>query len=137
VRGLIVSISCLSLLAACSGKQPEAADTGTTTETASVAPVSNGEKVFAKCMACHSLEAGKNLIGPSLHGIVGRKAASLEGFMYSDAMKASGIIWTEDQLSEYLTQPQKKVPGTRMSFPGLPTEQDRTDVIAYLKDKAK
>lgn len=141
VRGLFVSISCLSLLAACSGKQPESVDAGNeslaSATTTSAAPASAGEKAFAKCQACHSLEAGKNLIGPSLHAIVGRKAASVEGFLYSDAMKASGITWTEDQLSEYLTQPQKKVPGTRMSFPGLATEQERTDIIAYLKDKAK
>jgi cytochrome c len=83
------------------------------------------------------LETGKNLIGPSLHGIIDRKAASIPGFTYSAAMKASGLAWSEDQLSKFLEHPQLAVPGTRMSFPGLADAKDRSDVIAYIKEKSK
>src|SRR5215467_15970876 len=96
-----------------------------------------GEKIFAKCKACHTVEAGKNKVGPSLAGVVGRKAGTAEGFNYSDAMKNSGLTWDEATLNTYLTGPKKLVPGTKMAFPGLPNEQDRLDVIAYLKSAAQ
>ena len=92
-----------------------------------------GEKVFKKCAACHSVEAGKNKVGPSLHGVVGSPAGSVEGFKYSDAMKESGLVWDEATLDSFLTKPKDVVPKTRMAFPGLKDEQDRQDVIAYLK----
>ena len=97
----------------------------------------NGEKIFAKCKACHTVEAGKNKVGPSLAGVVGRKAGTAEGYNYSDAMKNSGLTWDEATLNTYLTGPKKLVPGTKMAFPGLPNEQDRLDVIAYLKSAAQ
>ena len=93
----------------------------------------NGEKIFAKCKACHTVEAGKNKVGPSLAGVVGRKSGMAPGFNYSDAMKNAGLTWDEATLNTYLTNPRKLVPGTKMAFPGLPQEQDRLDVIAYLK----
>jgi cytochrome c len=92
-----------------------------------------GKQIFAKCQVCHSIEAGVNKIGPSLHAVVGRKAGTLPGYNYTDAMKNSGFIWDEATLDKYLTNPRKVVPGTRMVFVGLPKEQDRLDVIAYLK----
>ena len=92
-----------------------------------------GKKVFGKCMACHTTEAGKNKTGPSLHGVIGRKSGSLEGFTYSDAMKNAGITWDEAELDKYLTNPKKDVPGNKMAFPGLPKPDDRANVIAYLK----
>ncbi len=95
-----------------------------------------GEKIFKKCAACHSIEAGKNKVGPSLHGVVGRPAGSVEGFKYSDAMKESGIVWDEATLDSFLTKPKDVVPKTRMAFPGLKDEQDRQDVIAYLKQES-
>jgi nitrite reductase (NO-forming) len=94
--------------------------------------VAEGRKVFRKCQACHSVEEGKNLIGPSLAGIVGRKAGSVSGFNYSPALKQSGITWDRASLDAYLADPQKKVPGNRMPFPGLKSQDDRQDVIAYL-----
>jgi len=96
-----------------------------------------GKKVFAKCMACHTLEAGKNKVGPSLHGIIGRKAGQVEGFTYSDAMKNSGLTWDEATLDTYLTAPKKEVPGNKMAFPGLPKPDDRANVIAYLKQASQ
>jgi cytochrome c len=96
-----------------------------------------GKKVFAKCMACHTLEAGKNKVGPSLHGIIGRKSGSVEGFTYSDAMKNSNLTWDEAELDKYLTNPKKLVPGNKMAFPGLPKPADRANVIAYLKEASQ
>ena len=106
--------------------------------TAAAADPEAGEKVFKRlCSTCHTIEAGKNRVGPSLAGIVGRKAASIDGFKYSDPMKASGITWSEDKLDAYITDPKAVVPKGTMSFVGLKKDTDRTDVIAYLKVKAK
>lgn len=97
----------------------------------------NGRRVFTQCMACHSAEQGRNMAGPSLYGIVGREAGSIEGFNYSDANANSGITWTEPTMFAYLEAPQAFIPGTIMAFPGLPKAQDRADVIAYLKENAE
>ena len=96
----------------------------------------HGKQIFVQCQACHSIEAGKNMIGPSLAGVVGRPAGSIAGFAYSNANKTSGITWSADKLFQYLEKPQRVVPGTKMTFPGLPKAQDRADVIAYLKAPA-
>ena len=95
-----------------------------------------GEKVFTVCKTCHVAEKGVNRVGPSLWGVVGRKAGSIEGFKYSPANKNSGLTWTEEQLFEYLEAPQKVVKGTYMAYGGLKPAQDRADLIAYLKTKA-
>lgn len=92
----------------------------------------HGAIVFNQCKACHSLDAGKNGVGPSLKGIIGTKAADVPGYTFSPAMKKSGLTWTPQVLSDYLTAPMKKVPGTKMPFAGLPNPKDRDDVIAYL-----
>lgn len=92
----------------------------------------HGAVVFNQCKACHSLDAGKNGVGPTLKGIIGTKAADVPGYNFSPAMKKSGLVWTPQTLSEYLTAPMKKVPGTKMPFGGLANPKDRDDVIAYL-----
>jgi cytochrome c len=93
---------------------------------------SAGEKVFNQCKACHSAKAGENRVGPSLAGVVGRKAGTVEGFNYSPAMKNSNITWTPEELDKYLSDPKATVPGNKMAFAGLKKPEDRANVIAYL-----
>lgn len=95
-----------------------------------------GQKVFNKCKACHSVQAGKNRVGPSLAGIVGRPAGTAEGYNYSDAMKNSGITWDEESLDKFLTKPKDMVPGTKMTFGGIKKEDDRKALIKYLEKEA-
>ncbi len=93
-----------------------------------------GEKVFAKCKICHQIgENAKSMVGPVLNGVVGRKAGTYPGYNYSEANKNSGLVWDEATLKVYLKNPQAKVPGTKMVFPGLTSETDIDNVIAYLK----
>jgi cytochrome c len=93
-----------------------------------------GEKVFSKCKICHQIgEGAKNMVGPVLNGVVGRPAGSYAGYHYSDANKNSGITWDEAALKEYLKDPKAKVPGTKMVFPGLKSDDDINNVLAYLK----
>ena len=93
----------------------------------------NGGKLFALCAACHVTTAGVNRMGPSLHAVVGRKAGAVPGYVYSPAMKASGLTWTEPKLAEFLEAPRTVVTGTKMYFVGVRAPQDRADIIAYLK----
>lgn len=101
----------------------------------------NGQDVYRQCRACHQIGPGaKNVVGPQLNGIVGRKAGTVEGFNYSPVNKAAGekgLVWTEAELSAYLADPRKYMPGNRMAFVGLKDEQDRADLIAYLKTFSK
>lgn len=92
-----------------------------------------GKVDFVVCQTCHSIEAGQNKIGPSLHAVVGRAAGTIPGFVYSTANKTSGITWTPEKLFQYLEKPQRVVPGTKMTFPGFSDPQKRADVIAYLQ----
>jgi cytochrome c len=92
-----------------------------------------GEKKFEECAACHKIERGENNLGPSLHGVFGRKAGTLADFRYSPALKRSGITWTAATLDTYLADPQKAVPANRMPYAGLADASDRADLIAYLQ----
>jgi cytochrome c len=93
-----------------------------------------GEKVFRKCQTCHEVKAPKNKVGPHLVGIFGRKAGTVEGFKYSDAMKNSNVVWNEETISAYVKQPKAYIPDNRMVFPGLKKEEDVANLIAYLKE---
>ncbi|MCW2275866.1 c-type cytochrome [Rhodoblastus acidophilus] len=92
-----------------------------------------GEKIFQKCHACHNIGPdAKNAVAPVLNGISGRHSGAYPGYAYSDANKNSGITWDEATFKDYIAAPQKKIPGTKMTFPGLPNEKDRDDIWAFL-----
>ncbi len=93
-----------------------------------------GETIYEACQDCHSLD--KNDVGPRHRGVFGRKAASLPDYDYSEALKSANIVWTEETLDKWLTDPQALAPGAKMFF-HLDNPQDRADVIAYLKERAK
>lgn len=156
-------IAATAILAACSGgaDEPAPADTGAAAATtAAAAPADapaaapaadnvettdgstfaaftgnadKGKIVFLQCKTCHVRDEGVNRIGPSLAGIVGRAAGTIAGFDYTPANKNSGITWTPEKLFQYLENPQRVIPGTKMAFAGLAKPQDRADVIAYLQ----
>jgi cytochrome c len=92
-----------------------------------------GETEFKKCQVCHTLEVGKNKVGPSLHKIIGRAAGTVEGFNYSKANRESGVVWSEQNMWEYLENPKAFMPGTKMAFAGIKDPQKRADLIAYLQ----
>lgn len=133
------SLAALTLAVSACGKPAEdkasGSDTTSPTPSASAASADAGGKpaAFAQCMACHSTEPGKNSVGPSLAGVVGRKAGSVPGFAYSDANKNSGLTWDEKTLDTYLTNPMKMVPGTKMTYAGLADPAERKAIIDYLK----
>ena len=92
-----------------------------------------GENKFEECAACHKIAPGEDNVGPSLHGVFGRKAGTLADFRYSPALKRSGITWTAQTLDTFLADPQKVVPANRMPYAGLADASDRADLIAYLQ----
>jgi cytochrome c2 len=93
-----------------------------------------GAQVYrSNCSICHSIRPGQIVVGPTLFGVVGRHSGSMPGFDYSSANRQSGLVWDPATLDRYLTDPQKVVPGTYMTFPGLKDAEQRSDVIAFLR----
>lgn len=95
-----------------------------------------GEKVFKKCQSCHVVDSDKKKVGPTLQGVIGRTAGTVEGFKYSSAMVdagAGGLVWNDETLAGYLADPKGYMKGNKMSFAGLKKEEDLANVIAYLK----
>ncbi|WP_375731223.1 c-type cytochrome [Azospirillum sp. B506] len=111
---------------------------GTVAAQAADGDAAAGKTVFNICKACHTIEAGgPNRVGPNLHGIVGRKAGSADGFSYSAAVKDAGYVWDEQKLDTYLKDPKAALPGNKMAFAGVKDDAKRADLIAYLKSESK
>lgn len=97
-----------------------------------------GQAVFNRCKICHTIDAGgRTIVGPNLHGIFGRKAGTADNFEYSEAMKQSGIVWDDETLAKYLSNPRESVPGNKMAFPGIKDEKQIADLLAYLHQAAQ
>jgi cytochrome c len=97
----------------------------------------NGKRKFGLCRSCHSIaKDGPNMTGPHLYGVFDRKAAAVEGYNYSDALKTAGGEWTPERLDHWLANPRTALPGTKMTFAGIKDAKDRIDVIAYLRTQA-
>jgi cytochrome c len=118
VSRLTAGVIVAAVLAACSARAQDAA---------------KGEQVFRQCSVCHATEPGVTKLGPSMAGVVGRKAGTEPGFAYSEAMKAFGKVWDKATLDTYLTNPAAAVPSSKMIFVGLKDATQRADVIAYLE----
>lgn len=126
-----------------SGQQPSGTETGAAaspaaseTASAAAAPAASGAAApveFAICQSCHSIQPGQSLVGPSLAGVFGRKAGSVDGYAYSDAVKGLGVTWDETSLDKWLTNPAAMAPGTKMTFAGYADPAQRKAVIDYLK----
>lgn len=138
----ITAVLCFSLLAACGQSEdtapaPSGPDAALPTAAPPVAMADTAAPArpasFTQCATCHAVEPGKNGIGPSLAGVFDAKAGHVGDYAYSSAMRASGLVWDDATLDAYLAQPMAKVPGTKMSFPGVKDAGQRAEIIAYLK----
>ena len=95
--------------------------------------VAAGEQSFKKCLACHRIgEGAKNLVGPQLNGLDGRKSGAVSDYNYSDANKKSGLTWDEATFKDYIKDPRAKIPGTKMVFPGIKNDKETADLWSYL-----
>lgn len=119
-----------AVLAACAAAPAGASDLDARLAAANL---KRGQLLFMACKACHDLEAGlPHKVGPNLHGVIGRKAGTVEGFRYSEVLVTSGIVWSPATLDEFLAQPGARVPGNGMAFAGIANDADRASLIAWL-----
>jgi cytochrome c len=95
----------------------------------------SGEQVFEKCAICHSVVAGQHMMGPSLNGLIGRRAGTVEGFSFSIALRDSGVVWSDTTLDAFLKSPQSFIPGTVMPFGGIQNIAERTALVCYLMSR--
>jgi cytochrome c len=131
----VIALALPALLAACSGgsEQEEVAPQEPSSQPAPMHDaLAAAPAAFNTCRSCHSVEPGRNIVGPTLHGIVGSKAAEVEGYPFSPALRNSGIVWTRDALDRWLQGPMTMVPGTKMVM-SVPNAQARKDIIDYLE----
>jgi cytochrome c len=120
MRSLAVAVSALALLGSFAARADDA---------------EAGKKIFAQCRACHQVgEKAKNAVGPVLNGLFGRPAGTVPGYKYSDANKNSGVTWDEATFKDYIKDPRKKIPGTKMIYAGLKDEEKVADLVAYLHE---
>ncbi|TNE66535.1 MAG: cytochrome c family protein [Alphaproteobacteria bacterium] len=111
-----------------------AADTPEDTSLSSGGDAASGQRIFNRCKACHNLTAeASHRMGPNLNGLFGRHAGASEGYKYSKALQEADFVWTEEKVDHWLTKPQAFLPGNKMVFAGLKKEQDRKDLLAYLR----
>jgi cytochrome c len=102
------------------------------------ADIAAGQAEFNRCRICHTVESGgRNVVGPNLHGIFGRKAGTADNFLYSEAMKKSAIVWDDETLAKYLHSPKQLVPGGKMAFPGIKDDEQIANLLAYLHQAAR
>lgn len=131
VRTIVVALGMASLMA-CGGPKEPAAEQEASQPADATAATAGPPPAFAQCISCHSVKPGQNGVGPSLHDITGRKAASVAGYAYSEPLKNAGLTWDEPTLDKWLAGPMQMVPGTKMVFPGMPDAARRKAVIDYL-----
>jgi cytochrome c len=136
---LIAAVASALTLAACGQKasdQTEVDATNVSTPAATeIASADTAPTAFSQCSVCHKIEAGApNGVGPNLHGVYGTKAGGdINGYQFSEAMKTSGLVWDDATLDKYLANPRTAVPGTKMSYGGMASAEDRKAVIAWMK----
>jgi len=104
-------------------------------DAAATSDAARGEKIYARCLACHALAYDR--VGPRHCGLLGRRAGAVPGFDYSPSMKASGIVWNAKTLDRFLADPLRMVPGTTMTYAGIPDARERADLVAYLARAGK
>lgn len=95
--------------------------------------VAKGEKVFAKCKTCHEIASDKNKVGPTLQGVIGRTAGTVDGFKYSEAMVGSGVVWDAATIAEYVRKPKEFIAGNKMVFAGLKKDDDIENLVAFIE----
>jgi cytochrome c len=145
VKGVLMRFTTLifastALLAACGGTETASvasatpSETPTTTRSAEITPMERGAIMWKRCRACHNVEEGaRHKVGPNLYGIYGMTAGTQDGFNYSKAMRASGIVWDDETMSAYIENPRTYIPGNRMSYVGIRKEEDRQALLLWLK----